>query len=330
MKTEVLVVGAGLAGLAAARELACQGVSTLVLDKSRGVGGRAATRRWEDQRLDHGAQFFTARSQEFKEQVELWRAGNVCMEWSRGFHQYSEGFLAAAQDGHPRYGCPSGMSALGKNLAIDLDVLREHTVQSVVRESTQWKVQCENGAGFEAQALLLTPPAPQSLALLRGNSVDSALLTKLESIQYDPCLALLLKSKTSLPRPEWKGVQCQHPVLSWIGNDSSKRGDDGLRLILHGQGAFSFEHLETPETAVEGMLNALEEITGLPGTSDAWEVQVHRWRYAHLREGLENESCLIDLGTPPLAVAGDGFLGGKIEGAFRSGKQCGLRLLAGL
>ena len=56
--TDVLVVGAGMAGLIAARELLRAGLSVLVLDKGRGVGGRLASRRIEGATFDHGAQAF--------------------------------------------------------------------------------------------------------------------------------------------------------------------------------------------------------------------------------------------------------------------------------
>ena len=55
---DVLLLGAGLSGLKAARDLHAAGKSVLVLDKGRGVGGRAATRRWDGTPVDHGAQFF--------------------------------------------------------------------------------------------------------------------------------------------------------------------------------------------------------------------------------------------------------------------------------
>lgn len=63
--TEVLIVGAGLAGLAAGRDLARAGLKVQVLDKLRGVSGRAATRWLEldgkNVRVDQGTKYFTAK-----------------------------------------------------------------------------------------------------------------------------------------------------------------------------------------------------------------------------------------------------------------------------
>jgi phytoene dehydrogenase-like protein len=53
----IAVVGAGIAGLACARTVAASGLSCTVFEKSRGTGGRAATRRHNGHRFDHGAPF---------------------------------------------------------------------------------------------------------------------------------------------------------------------------------------------------------------------------------------------------------------------------------
>jgi renalase len=54
--TDVLIVGAGIAGLAAATDLHAAGRTVLVVDKGRGVGGRLASRRIGAATFDHGAQ----------------------------------------------------------------------------------------------------------------------------------------------------------------------------------------------------------------------------------------------------------------------------------
>ncbi|NBV51116.1 FAD-dependent oxidoreductase [bacterium] len=51
---DILVIGAGISGLASARALQDQGFSVAILEKSRGLGGRMATRRDENGLWDHG------------------------------------------------------------------------------------------------------------------------------------------------------------------------------------------------------------------------------------------------------------------------------------
>ena len=108
--TDVIIVGAGLAGLMAGRVLTDAGKRVLLIDKGRSVGGRMATRRIDGGLADHGAQFFTVRDPEFGGFVERWMTEGWVFEWSRG---WSTGSLAAAaNDGHPRYAAHGGMNAL--------------------------------------------------------------------------------------------------------------------------------------------------------------------------------------------------------------------------
>ena len=109
----VAIVGAGLAGLMAGRTLAEAGHEVVLLDKGRSPGGRLATRRIGAATLDHGAQFFTVRSEAFAARVDRWEADGLVRVWCRGFE---------VEDGHPRYAVRGGMNALAKHLATGLDV----------------------------------------------------------------------------------------------------------------------------------------------------------------------------------------------------------------
>ena len=113
--SDIVVVGAGLSGLTAARSLQAKGHKVVVLDKGRGLGGRMATRRISTSDgltavFDHGAQFFTVRDQQFQKLVDEWIADGIVREWCRGF---------VAEDGHPRYVVNNGMTALTKHIAQD-------------------------------------------------------------------------------------------------------------------------------------------------------------------------------------------------------------------
>ncbi|MFM8892129.1 MAG: FAD-dependent oxidoreductase, partial [Planctomycetia bacterium] len=83
-ETAVVVVGAGIAGLVAAGELARCGRRVVVLEKSRGVGGRMATRRVGAAVCDHGAQFFTVRDDGFGSLVAKAREAAVVAAWCDG------------------------------------------------------------------------------------------------------------------------------------------------------------------------------------------------------------------------------------------------------
>src|SRR4051794_14126189 len=81
MNDSIAVVGAGLAGLLTAVTLRERGATVVVLEKSRGVGGRMATKRVGDATFDQGAQFFTARDARFIKLAEQWSSGGLLETW---------------------------------------------------------------------------------------------------------------------------------------------------------------------------------------------------------------------------------------------------------
>ncbi len=70
MSLRIAMIGDGLAGVSAGRLLADRGHDVTLLEKSRGCGGRCATKRWAGHTVDHGAQYFTMRHPEFSATVQ--------------------------------------------------------------------------------------------------------------------------------------------------------------------------------------------------------------------------------------------------------------------
>ena len=144
LDADVLVVGAGMAGLTAATELRERGLRVLVLDKGRGVGGRLATRRIGEATFDHGAQFITTRDGRFAAAVDRWRQAGAVAEWCRGF--------AGHGDGHPRWRGSPAMSAVAKHLAQGLEINLETQVVAVRGAEGRWIAETTTGTQIRSSS----------------------------------------------------------------------------------------------------------------------------------------------------------------------------------
>ena len=322
---DVAIIGAGISGLRAAGELSCTGLKATVFEKSRGLGGRAATRRWNGLPMDHGAQFFTARSPEFRQQVAQWTAQGICHEWTRGFHRYEGGnLLAPDDDGHPRYACREGMSTLGRTMAAagNIEVERQAKVVSVRADQGVWALVSEDGRAFAARALVVTCPPPQGVALLAEAAPEAT--DFLRSVEMEPCLAVA--AAFSRRELDWHGIQSDDATVSWIGHDTSKRPDlhEGKTVVvIHASPAFSRENYGGAEDDVaRKLLSRAGEMAGT-NLSSPEEYFLQRWRYAQPVAALNEDRAPIFGEPAPLVLAGECFAGGKIEGAWLSGRAAG-------
>jgi renalase len=325
----IVVVGAGLTGLIAARALHENGHASVVFDKARSVGGRMATRRLTGHDgtvalVDHGAQFFTARSAEFRAEVETWLSLGVAREWCRGFGE--------TQDGYPRYCSPGGMNAIAKHLATSIRTAVNTVVRSVRTDGDLLVVATVDEANHGCRAVLLTPPVAQSLALCDNGSLvlphDERLA--LEAVAYARCIALLVTVNKPGLIEAAGGLQLtsdMNDTFSFIADNQSKGVSAVPALTFHANDAVSEAHYDDPDEDVTTLL-LLAAQPYLKG-AEVVTLQVKRWRYARPTV-THPERCLAVHPTPStsLVFAGDAFGEARVEGAYLSGLAAAQRLMS--
>lgn len=321
---DVVVLGAGVAGISAARALQDSGMRVVLVDKSRGVGGRAATRRIEGQPVDHGTQFFTVRTEPFQEQVEIWQAAGLCREWKPSPWQWKAGVLTAGRDLHPRFCCPEGMTSLAKQDSRDIETHRETTIVSARRANGFWTLTSKDEREFSTRWVISTAPAPQTLAIF-GDWISEE--DPLRTVGYDPCITAIFRRDHH--EDPWNAVQSDHPVIAWVANDSSRRGAGSAPeskeavLVVHATADFSRTHLEEdPKSLIPAFQQALVEMLG--GGYQGLEVlHAHRWRHARVSNPLRGDCLPL---AENLLFAGDAFLSANLEAAWLSGQAAAVRV----
>lgn len=313
-----LIVGAGICGLLAARELAEAGVEATVLEEGPDVGGRMATRRSGEAVFDHGAQFFTVRGERFGALVNGWLQAGAAAEWSRGFPKPGE----SAPDGYPRYRGAKGMTSIPRHLATGFDVRPGERVIRAENEGGRWRIFTERSGEYAAAALLLTPPAPRSLTIVQSGGFRLARADRraLSEIAYDPCLALMARLEgEDSPVPQPGGFQIKSEPLDWISDNRLKSISPSIALTIHAGPAYSRDHYDSPDNeVVPELISFAEETLNTRFTERVTETRLQRWRYSWVTHP-HSEPCLAADSRAPLIFAGDGFGQPKVEGAALSG-----------
>lgn len=334
-RIDVLVVGAGIAGLTAARMLHAGGVRVAVLEKSRGYGGRAASRSIDGARVDHGAQYFTARSDAFLAQVTEWQQAGVVTPWAGGIWTQRAGSPAEppGPEAHPRFIAPEGMNALGKALAAGLRVQREAEVTRIQASGRGWVVTLTQPAAAPAtrlaRSLLITAPLPQALALLSDIACEPAALAAAQHVRYAPCFALMAGYARDAGTPPWPGLRpTADNCLAFLAYDASKRpAPHPTTLVLHTTPAWTRANFERDPAEVSAAL-LTSAANYWPAASNPSWTRLHRWRYA--QPEVTHPASFLRL-APTLMLAGDAFgtTAGRIEGAFLSAQAAAAALIRG-
>lgn len=322
-KPRIAIIGAGLAGIVAGRTLADHGLDVRVFDKSRGSGGRMATRRTADGlQFDHGAQYFTSRDERFTRHVQSWVQDGLVQPWHGRIVQLNRGRVVAEKNDTTRYVPIPSMNALAKSLAEDLPITLETPVKRLVsleHDGRQgWRLQgdSEQDLGVFDLVIVNCPP-PQAVALLQDHSPIANTIAEVEML---PCWASMIQLNARDSRIPFDAAFVDDSPLSWICRNDTKPGratQPEACWVLHASSLWSKEHLETDTAAVESLMHqAFCDAVGI-SINKIVSVGTHRWRYAIPATVLSLPSLWDS--TQRLGACGDWCGGPRIEGAYLSG-----------
>jgi len=301
------IVGCGLSGLSLAKELKEYQEQMLLLDKARGPGGRTCTRRFEDQRLDHGVVSLFAEEEPFKSALASWSTEGVLREW------FSE-------DKCKHYAAASGISALPKHLIKDFNVELQQRIVKIESSNKGLELVSESGETFSCKLLALTCPAPQIIELLSNSpAVESdEIERKLAEVHYEKCLAAMVLTDSPVDLGPSGIVRNPNENFGTVFNNQIKQGKEGPpALTFHFSENFSDRNFELSNEEREDVIRKeIEQFLG----SDNFKLQTHRWRYSVLKDSPFSEPVLIKRPFP-VVITGEAFskIGVQAEAAWNSG-----------
>lgn len=299
----VLVVGAGIAGVACAHALRALGLPARVLERSRTVGGRMASPVLHGRPVDLGAAYLTARDPEFAALVERWHAAGLARPWTCELAVLGAGGERGRAPGPVRWAAPGGLGGLVADLAGGLDVECAGEVTAVGPGPTV--------DGVAADTVVLAMPDPQARRLVPAGSPAAAAL---DGPAWRPALAVA----AGWDRREWPALPVafvnDHPALTLVADDGERRGDGAPVLVAHTTAEVARVHDGVPDGAVPEVLDALRDLLGV-AAPPRW-THVHRWRHA---APAGDRDALFHLGDDGVGLAGDGWGSARVETAWRSG-----------
>lgn len=328
------IIGAGISGLTAGRLLARAGHEVTIIEKSRGYGGRLATRyagKDQNTKLDHGIPYFHAHSSEFRLFVAELIEKNLVKLWGDNFAYYRErGFQKTSPTGDnvACYTAPGGMNSIGKYLARWVDVKRNTKAGGLTyigegrRKKRPWMINLTGADTFEADAVIIATPAPQAYGVLqtaRDETNTLKIIRVIDEIHYNPGYTVMA-GYGDRTAPDWDGIICRDSHVEFISNESSKReSDQECSFVIHSTPAFAKQHRNTDhETVTKMLLNETAKITGAWSAAPVWN-QLHYWRYKQAVNSLPEPYLELENGEGPLALVGDYFGGNTIDDAYQSG-----------
>ena len=320
-KVKIVIVGAGMAGISAGRVLLeNKQTDFLIIDKSRSVGGRMATRRIDEGKVDHGAQFFTARTAKFQAAIDQWLDRGLVKPWFG--------------ERHPRYMSPTGMNGLAKALATDLPVQLNTEIKAIKEQNNGFLLTTASGEDIHAEAVLVTAPAPQAKALFMSGQLPLAqpIIDKLDAIRFNPCHVGLFQLTEAPVLPESGHLDTDLPDGVMRIVDHYQKGISATHTVsVYMTGTWSLSHNDLTDRDILAEIAAI--VAPYIERCHVVSVQLKKWRYAEAVEFLRQPYLTVPA-TQPLLLAGDAFLEvsdkathTRLESAYISGVRAGEALL---
>ncbi len=321
----VAVVGAGMAGLGAARTLHAAGIQCTVFEQSDRMGGRVATRRIDGFVFDYGATIISPRGSTLERLMLEQLPGDDLVLIEKPIYLHVDGRVTPVDPERSvqRYTYRHGIDTLAELLAVDLDVRCGAAVNQIPLEGVHYMIH-----GERFSHVILTPPLPHTVRLLQS-AKDRRTFT---GSQYRKAISVMFGIDQEIERPYHALLDPnQSQPLTWVSIESVKvpghvRAPAGSAAIVAQMSArysrYSFERSD--EDIYDDTWFDIKRTLALVDANVVTR-SIHRWEHSHAANTVAFESA--NRRGERLIVAGDGFSGARTQQAFENGIQAAMFIL---
>jgi renalase len=337
--TRLGFVGAGAATAAAAFVLdgTVPDARITVFEKSRGVCGRAATRRRGDVTYDYGANYVKSDDERVVELLTETLDTEGLVDVTDPIHVFdAEGTVSEGRDADDhKWTYEAGLTQIAKRLfaRTDATVHQETRIERPIREGDQWYVEDADGERWGPfDALVLNPPAPQTADLLANAAWDHSLRDDIAAaaadVPFRTIWTALLHYPFELDRPYYALVNPgKDHEIGWIAREESKRGHvpSGESLLVvqasHDWSVANYD--DPPGENVAALARMTADVVGDERLTDPDWTDHQGWRYALPDTGAP-AGLLGSAADHDLYFLGDWVAGeARLHAALRNGLEVG-------
>lgn len=324
------IIGANISGLIAGKRLADAGHDVTVMERSQSFGGTLGTTSLDDIPMDYGVPYLMTNTATFGKFLDELKVNGVIKEWVKEFTLHDG---TAFLDANPnrttqeRYIGRNGNHTILNGLKRWVDFKTEVKAGGLTHigpnrsEKRSWMINLSDFSVFECDAVIIAEPAPEAYGVLQMAQDETParrIIRYIDEIRYNGCISLAVTYEHDIPN--WKGIEPNSDIITWVGNESSKReGADNAAVVIHSTPEFYRRHARTDDETVKELL--LEEAARL---LDPWLLQptssfLHRWKNFKAKNPSNELFMELEMEEAPLALVGDYLGGNTIESSFVSG-----------